>query len=437
MSQRNQVYLILLHIGLGVLIAKLPFFSKFYAILIFLAGLYVVVKNKNRNNEILYVIAYIAGSEVLLRTTNGGFFYEYGKYLMLFFTFLGFLLSGLPKIKNPYWFFLLLLLPSIFISFHFLENDYRRKISFEILGPICLGFLSVYNYNKSLSLKEIKIILSSIGFPLVTTCFYLIINYTYNLDKVNMYGSNFYYSGNFGPNQLATVLGFGFFIYFLKVTQAKKYSIVFYFYLLLFCLIFYRGLLTFSRGGIVTGIIAIFSFILIVHLSKVNTSRVKEYILIFILFLSVITIVDYQTKNCLSGRYTNITKFDFSEKKLKKGRYMLVSSDINNFIENPIFGVGVGVGQEIRKANYNKIINTHSEVTRLVSEHGLLGLTCFFILIIFPIINFKNNIGNIYLIPFFVFWFLSINHSATRIILPLFLYSLTVVKIYPSQEERN
>ena len=110
MSQRNQVYLILLHIGLGILIAKLPFFSKFYAILIFFVGLFIVLKNKNRNNEILYVIAYVAGSEVLLRTTNGGFFYEYGKYLMLFFTFLGFLLSGLPKIKNPYWFFLFLLL---------------------------------------------------------------------------------------------------------------------------------------------------------------------------------------------------------------------------------------------------------------------------------------------------------------------------------------
>jgi len=68
MSQRNQVYLILLHIGLGILIAKLPFFSKFYAILIFFVGLFIVLKNKNRNNEILYVIAYVAGSEVLLRT---------------------------------------------------------------------------------------------------------------------------------------------------------------------------------------------------------------------------------------------------------------------------------------------------------------------------------------------------------------------------------
>ena len=112
MKENQLINRTLLHIGIGSLIAFHPPLSKIYELLIVLVGFYIVVKNKNKNNEILYVIAYISGSEVFLRTTNGNPFHEFGKYSMLFFTFLGFVYSGFPKIKNPYLIYLVLLLPS-------------------------------------------------------------------------------------------------------------------------------------------------------------------------------------------------------------------------------------------------------------------------------------------------------------------------------------
>ena len=100
MKSQQQINLTLLHIVIGFLIAfHLPL-SKFYAVLIVLVGFYFVVKNKNKNNEILYVIAYIAGSEVFLRTTFGNPFHEFGKYMMLFFTFLGFFIPVFQKLKT-------------------------------------------------------------------------------------------------------------------------------------------------------------------------------------------------------------------------------------------------------------------------------------------------------------------------------------------------
>ena len=156
MKEQQQINLTLLHIGIGFSIAFFPLLSKFYAILIVFTGFYFIVINKNKNNEVLYVIAYIAGSEVFLRTTFGNPFHEFGKYLMLFFTFFGFFYSGLPKVKNPYWLYLVLLIPSICLSLIFFDVDFRRKISFEILGPISLGVLALYNYKRKISHKLIK-----------------------------------------------------------------------------------------------------------------------------------------------------------------------------------------------------------------------------------------------------------------------------------------
>ena len=87
MSDKQQINLTILHIVIGSLIAFHPPLSKIYSLLIVLMGFYIVVKNKNKNNEILYVIAYIAGSEVFFRATNGTGIHEFGKYSIVLFTF--------------------------------------------------------------------------------------------------------------------------------------------------------------------------------------------------------------------------------------------------------------------------------------------------------------------------------------------------------------
>ena len=87
MSEKQQVNLTLLHSVIGSLIAFHPPLSKIYSLLIVLTGFYIVVKNKNKNNEILYVLAYIAGSEIFFGATNGTGIHEFGKYYILLFTF--------------------------------------------------------------------------------------------------------------------------------------------------------------------------------------------------------------------------------------------------------------------------------------------------------------------------------------------------------------
>lgn len=436
MNEKQQINLTLLHIGIGSLIALYPQFSKLYVLLVVLGGFYFVVKNKNSNNEILYVIAYLAGSEVFFRTASGSIFYEAGKYLMLFFAALGFYYSGLPKIRNPYWLYLLLLVPAIFLSFMHLDGDFRRKITFEILGPVCLGIMALYNYKRSISAKEINFILNLIALPILASCVYLILRFSHHFEKMDHDNSNFYFSGDYAPNQMATALGLGVFIYLLKIIVESDNKKMFYPNIIIFSLIFYRGLLTFSRGGMTTGLIVVLVFMLAIIISRRNNYKAKRKVGLLLIIVAIIfMITDYQTKNTLFKRYATVELVHSHDVAKTRGRYIQIESDIQNFKENPILGIGVGKGKEIRTIAYDRKVSTHSEITRLLSEHGTLGIFVLLILVVFPFRNYFSNMKNYYFLPFFAFWLLTINHSATRTIAPLFLYALTLLQIDFEKED--
>lgn len=60
----SYIYLILIHAIIALIVFAIPFLSKIYALLIPIVGLYIVTRNKNRNNEVLFVLAYLVGVEV-------------------------------------------------------------------------------------------------------------------------------------------------------------------------------------------------------------------------------------------------------------------------------------------------------------------------------------------------------------------------------------
>ena len=70
-EDQSYLYLILFHVLVGILAFILPFTSKIYGHSIFIFGLYYIIKRQNRNNEALIAAAYVVGSEVFLRMTDG------------------------------------------------------------------------------------------------------------------------------------------------------------------------------------------------------------------------------------------------------------------------------------------------------------------------------------------------------------------------------
>jgi O-antigen ligase len=136
-----------------------------------------------------------------------------------------------------------------------------------------------------------------------------------------------------------------------------------------------------------------------------------------------------QTSGLIVNRYTNRDAAGRLKDDITTGRSELITNELLAFYHNPVIGIGVGKGKEYREEKLGEISATHNEVTRLLSEHGLLGLVAILILILMPIIFWTKFKNNYYFLAFLAFWFLTINHSAMRIALPGFVYGLALLYI--------
>nr|WP_315209197.1 O-antigen ligase family protein [uncultured Flavobacterium sp.] len=428
------LYLILLHVFIGALAYVLPLTSKIYGYSIFIFGLYYIIKSQNRNNEALIAAAYVVGSEVFLRMTGGNPLYEISKYGVMVFILLGMYYSGFSKGAAPYWTFLLLLVPSVVISTFALnfDTDIRKAIAFNISGPVCLGLASLYTFRRKISLEEINQILFSMGLPILSCMVYLTL-YTPNVrDVVTSTQSNFETSGGYGPNQVATVLGLGMFIFFSRVIldSTTKFQIVIN--LIIALNITYRGMLTFSRGGIITGFLMIVLLLLFLYFKSNFGGRVKLNYIIVLLVLAIFatwTYTSFQTGGLINKRYANQDASGRVKESQFTGREDVAQDEINTFLKNPIFGVGVGKGAEIRKDETGVTVLSHDEITRMLAEHGSLGILALLILFFTPLVLYLENKFNMFLLCFVAFWFLTINHAAMRIAAPAFVYSLSLLNV--------
>lgn len=437
MKKEDLLYLnlILFHVGIGFLVYLLPFLSVIYGLAIFIIGFYYVIKKQNRNNEALIAAAYVVGSEVFLRMTGGNPLYEVSKYGVIVFVLLGMYYNGFSKYALPYWFFLLLLIPSVVLSTFVLSPDANIKntIAFNISGPVCLGISSLYTFRRKITLDQMNNIILSMGLPIITCTVYLIF-YTPNVqDVVTSTQSNFETSGGFGPNQVATILGLGMFVFFSRIIleSKTKFSIILNFSIAI--TIAYRGIITFSRGGMVTGIVMIILLLLFLYYKLNKNGKVKLNFILALIVTSITVVwiyTSFQTGGLINKRYANQDAAGRSKESQFTGREDVARSELDMFLDNPILGVGVGKGAEVRLENTGNKVLSHDEITRMLAEHGSLGAIGLLILFFTPLFLYFDNKFNMYLLCFLAFWFFTINHAAMRIAAPAFVYSLSLLHVY-------
>lgn len=433
-EEQAYLYLILIHVAIGVMVYVLPFTAKLYGFSIFILGIYFVIKTQNRNHQALMVAAYITGSEVLLRMTGGNISYEFSKYGVMIFLFIGMYYKGLSKGAAPYWIFLLLLVPSIVLSTFVLDfdNNVRKTIAFYMSGPVCLALASLYTYRRKIALEQMNSILLSMGLPIIACMVYLTL-YTPNIrDVVTGTGSNFATSGGYGPNQVATFMGLGMFIFFSRVILESPNKLMLITNLIVALNISYRGMLTFSRGGMITGFIMIILLLLFLYFKSNYRGKVKlNYIIVFVTLAMMTTwgYTSFQTGGLIDKRYANQDAVGRVKESQLTGREDIARDEIDIFFENPIFGVGVGKGVEIRALKIGDKIQSHDEITRMLAEHGIFGILGLLILFFTPLVLYLENKFNMFMLCFVAFWFLTINHAAMRTAAPAFVYSLSLLNV--------
>jgi hypothetical protein len=430
----NYLYLIGFHIVIGVLVFMMPFLSRIYGYGIYIFWLWYIIKSQNKNDEVLIAAAYIVGSEVFLRMTGGNPLYEITKYGVILFLFVGMYFSGFSKGALPYWIFLILLVPGIIISTFVLDFDtnIRKAIAFNISGPVCLAVASLYTFRKKIALVQMNTILLSLGLPIITCMVYLTL-FTPNVREViTGTDSNFTTSGGYGPNQVATILGLGMFIFFSRIILESKSTFQVILNLIIAVNITYRGMLTFSRGGMITGFLMILLLLFFLYIKSNGNGKVKlNYIfaMIGIAMLCIWGYTSFQTDGLINKRYANQDAAGRVKESRFTGREEVAASEIDIFLKNPIFGVGVGKGAEVRKEETGIEVLSHDEITRMLAEHGSLGIMGLMILFFTPLFLYFENKFNMFLLCFVCFWFLTINHAAMRTAAPAFVYSLSLLNV--------
>jgi hypothetical protein len=437
--EKKYFFLILLHIVIGALLYYNMYTAKLYGYSIIIGGMLYIINAKNKNNEVLYATAYMVGGEIVLRMTNGNPVYEFSKFGVIFFMLIGVYYSGVSKNAIAYWIFLLLLVPSVILTSTELNYtiSLRKEISFNVSGPLCLGVCSIYAYQRKVTLEQINNILLCIALPIVSCVVYVIL-FTPNIrDVITGTDSNGLASGGFGPNQVSTMLGLGMFVFASRLMLLSKTKYLFIINLLITLIITYRGFITFSRGGMITGFVMIFILVVIYYFFTSKVKRLKILLMTCLVTLAFSLAWSYsseQTSGLINKRYANQDAAGRVKDDNLSGRTELAADEIETFLKNPIFGVGVGRNMEKRFEETGELIVSHNEVTRMVAEHGSLGILGLMILLFTPLILYVDNKYNIYLLCFLAFWLLTINHAAMRLAAPAFMYSLSLLKVSPHEE---
>lgn len=427
-------FLLLIHAVIALAVFVVPFLSKIYALLIPIVGFFVVYRTKNKNNEVLYIAAYLVGVEVFLRMTGGNFNNEFVKVNVIFFMLLGMIYSNFSTNAFIYWFFLILLIPGILITSTVFNPaiDIKKSLVFNLSGPVCLAISSIYMFKRRILFSDLQNVVVAMGLPIVSTTVYLFLFNPSVRDVVTGTQSNFETSGGFGPNQVSTALGLGMFVFFTQLVlfSKSKMTIVINSFLLLF--ITYRGIVTFSRGGIITAVVMIVCLLFLLYRFS-NAKGKSKFALVFILTglmaVGVWTYSSFQTRGLIEKRYANQDARGREKKDRLGGREQIMNEEVELFFKNPLLGVGAGMGKQIRKETFGEDAASHNEITRMFSEHGLFGIFGLLILVVTPFVLYINNRQHLYFLSFFVFWLLTINHAAMRTAAPAFVYALSLLVV--------
>ena len=425
--------LIFLHILIGVLATSRAFILVFSSLL--LLAVFHIISSKNNRNLAIYWCVYAMSAEVLFRIAKGAIFHEYVKYLCILFLIAGIITQKLKNRNSAnYVIYILLLLVSIIFAQQDSFDAFRQEVSFNLSGPILLGIASIYLNNKVFSVNQILDLIKISLLPIISILIYLLL-YTTSISKISFFSAaNFETTGGFGPNQVSTVLGFGIFVFVVLFTYKKKITNFLILDFIIFGFLIYRELLTFSRGGLIAGVFASIIVIILYLKNKPNfiVNFFKMSLVTFVFGVLIFNYTSEKTSDILTYRYSGKNTYGGDKADMSAGRIGYFKDELNIFLDNPFFGAGVGGSKYEREKKYSHKGSSHNEITRMMSEHGIIGVSLLLFLIIYPLnIIYKNrkNTEFSFSLAFLVLWFLTINHSAMRLAFPAIVYGLSLINI--------
>lgn len=438
----------LIHLLLGVAARFAPALSTAYFVMVGLIGVAHIQRKRDAGNLAAYYAIYLAGYEIVYRVGKFYIFWELGKYLCILVLAVGLLQSRKSLVRfTPFALYLLLMIPGAAVALLYGHDDptYLRKLILQNMsGPLCLGLAGWYYFRRLFSWEHIQKMLRLAILPSISLVALLFLGKS--ISEISFAtGSNFEASGGFGPNQVSTMLGWGITLLGFGLFKQSTLTINRSTDLILMALLAFRGLLTFSRGGMLGAagaiLLAFFIPVLFNREGRKKAGRLALQLAGIGLVLAIAAIIVNQlTGNYLYYRYIaggTPTELAYAQKIGQSGyslsgREVVAQQEWEAFKEFPFWGTGAGRGTIFRIERYFYTTSSHLEFTRMIGEHGLPGLLALLIMIFLPIQYFFKFPGlstRQWLIMLVVISTFTMFHSSMRLAMPAFAYGLAFIII--------
>ena len=435
-KNKSNFFWAVFHCVLGFVCTFTPFalVGWFYLILLFNFNKTLhLLKNRNPI-YFFYLFSYLISFEVLVRMAKTSPFipYELGKYLLVLMGIIGLIVIGVRSQKGIWMAFLVT--PALFYDFS------EQRVYFDIinyyLAPLAVGLGLAFSNRLKINLGDLNQILKLIWLGCLSGLVFSFIK-TPDLDEIQFgLTANFATTAGHSSNQVSTILGLGMFLSFYSLINNLNYSGRRVYDIAILIGFTFQGLLTFSRGGMMVGALGILILLLYSEKSSVKSQNgfssktiIFGFISIFLLY-GVFEIANNITGGNLLLRYQGETEGTLRGSKevtadhFVTGRIGIFEKDVALWMDNFFSGVGCGSSRYLR--DLDKVgVAPHVELSRLLAEHGLLGL-CYAMLFIFlPVKSWQDNkykSGRIILLVLLLIAISTTFHAAMRtFVTPLFI----------------
>jgi O-antigen ligase len=374
------------HVPLALAMHRVPHLATAHALLVLVVGLLLTLSG--RIERVAYVAAYIAGAEVLWRMCHAAVFHEYGKYLMSLVFLAAIFARGLRVPSTAILFFALLLPGAMLTALSVPLDEARRNISFNLSGPFCLAAAVGFFSSVSLGRREFRNL--ALAYLAPATAISAIAAYSLlTASKITFTGESLSVtSGQYGPNQVSSALGLAALFAFLVVLVQRRSlgsRTILIGAVLLFAT---QSALTFSRSGLYMSLLSI----VVAGFYFARTRRVRRQLIVACCLICgsavwfIIPRVDRFTDGAIIQRFqqTNVTRRD-----------KILWADLAIWSDHAIVGVGPGMAAPLRPQHGAERLAAHTEYTRLLAEHGLLGAAALVMLVLMARRGWKRARGKV------------------------------------------
>lgn len=359
-NSRSRLFWLLFHLSLGALSALSPWVVIAWFYFAFITSIWKAIK-PGPERFFLYtsLIVYSVSFELTGRMAGASPFipWELGKYL-LFVLLIGGIMLKYRK-GTAGFIMLLLLVPGLLIDMS--GQVWFKNIVFNLLGPVNVALAVIYFRRQEISGGDFVSLLRLLLYTSVMPLAFVIVKRPDFTDVEFTLSYNFETSGGFGPNQVSTIFGMASFLLFVFIKNRWHFSGHRWLDFIILVLFVLRGLLTFSRGGMLGGAFAIL-IILLYEMNYYGSSKISAYSamiakssFIILFFVLLFLAADNITGGNLVLRYrgeTPGTLAGYKEKNLNvflANRLDVLKDDIKLWKEYPVLGAGAGASFYLRE----------------------------------------------------------------------------------------